>query len=904
MQKILKHPKIVIAIALVLTVFFALQLKGLEIDNTLRSFMPKKNESYIRLLDSEDEFGSMVVAGVSLETDGKTILTADNIRIIDNITKRVEKLDQVKSVQSLTNIDYVESVDGALVAGSLLGDDYKGTEEDIARVEKKIADWDDLYDRVIVSDDRKATQLMVTIQGGTASKDQEALLAKLRVIINEEIKGSGLSLRVYGDPVLNEQAKSFMMSDLESLIPLVIVVVLLSLLISFGTADGTLLPLASVLMATVWTIGIISLRGETFNIIYSVVPVALIAVGSAYGIHVMTHYYVALDNNMTFPMTRDLHGKLIMDGLRDVRDAILLAAFTTIAGFLSLVSSPIQPLHGFAIYTALGVTFSLILSVTFIPAVLMCKKPENVGKKSKRYQKRVEKVEEKLNKRKNGSSVMVSSQGNGLYMIYRGLAGTKTRMLVFMIILTVCSVFGIRRMVVDTSMVNYFPANSDFRKDIDFVDKEFAGTNSIYFTVESTGNKDITNPEVLKAIDDLDKHLLSSNKDIGKIVSFPTFLKRMNQVMHIPTVEETETDLSSMGDEGDSDETLSSFGDGSLSSFGGDEEEEPSAESEYVDPNIAYGEQLGKATTTNKMMDMLNEACVAAGKDASVGDVVDELEKKLNYNGKAYYEVPYDPDKYPAATREELSDLVSQYLLLFSGSLDQFNNDPLAPTKTRVQVQLRSHDTAGTQKVIDEAKAYAAKHFPEGYDFQVTGSGEMECAMSDLVIKSQMESLALSLAMVIVILSVAFHSVKAGLLGGVPLLFTILLSFMTMGFTGIHLDLVTSIIASVAVGVGIDYTIHFMETYRNERAKSDDIEAVTRETFRKSGHGIVTNAVAVGLGFLVLCLSKFSVLQSIGVLAAAVMLFSSVLAMTVIPGILCNFDPKMAKGKLKSVKTK
>ena len=120
---------------------------------------------------------------------------------------------------------------------------------------------------------------------------------------------------------------------------------------------------------------------------------------------------------------------------------------------------------------------------------------------------------------------------------------------------------------------------------------------------------------------------------------------------------------------------------------------------------------------------------------------------------------------------------------------------------------------------------------------------------------------------------------------------------MVMGFAGINLDLVTSIIASVAVGVGIDYTIHFLSTYQEERALSDDIHEVTRATFTKSGHGIITNAIAVGFGFLVLCLSKFVVLRYIGILVAIVMFTSSFLAMTIIPGILNVFDPKFIRPK-------
>jgi predicted RND superfamily exporter protein len=254
-------------------------------------------------------------------------------------------------------------------------------------------------------------------------------------------------------------------------------------------------------------------------------------------------------------------------------------------------------------------------------------------------------------------------------------------------------------------------------------------------------------------------------------------------------------------------------------------------------------------------------------------------------------------DKYPAATREGLANLVSQYLLLYSGQLDRFSDDQLAPKTIRMQVQLRCHDTHKIKEIITEAQDYAKANFPAGYTLVPTGNGEMEVSMTDMVISSQITSILFSIFMVFVIIAVSFKSPVAGLLGAIPLAFTIILNFMTMGFTGIHLDLVTSIIASVAIGVGIDYTIHFMESYKAERAKSDNVEEVTMRTFAVSGLGIVTNALAVGLGFLVLLLSSFQILRCIGLLVAIVMFSSSFLAMTVIPGVLNAFDPKFIRPK-------
>jgi len=187
--------------------------------------------------------------------------------------------------------------------------------------------------------------------------------------------------------------------------------------------------------------------------------------------------------------------------------------------------------------------------------------------------------------------------------------------------------------------------------------------------------------------------------------------------------------------------------------------------------------------------------------------------------------------------------------------------------------------------------------------------------------------------MVFLIISLSFKSALAGLIGAIPLGLVILLNFMVMGFTGIRLDLCTSIVSSIAIGVGIDYTIHFMETYRAQRQQiykkevdkkfetlnsSDvydhiyenekmnishkmsseaDLEFVARQTFNTSGKGIVTNAIAVGLGFIVLIFSKFIILRYIGVLVAVVMFTSSSLSMTIIPGLLNAFDPKFMWSK-------
>ncbi len=915
MKNLLKHPKLIVFICLALTVALAAPLVSVSIENTVRRYMPPKSDSYTRLIDTEDQFGSMISIGISLETDDETILTPEYLEVIRKITDQIDSLDGIKSINSITKIDYVYSLDGGLAAGQLLDDDYTGSKADIQAVKEKIIDWQDMYNRVIIDDDFQAAQIAATIDPDFGSTQQIELLHKIQKIAYEAIEGHNLEVRFYGDPVLSDNASDYMIHDLLTLIPLVTLVVLLSLYFSFHTFSGTLLPLISVLMSTIWSCGIMSLAHVTFTIVASVIPVCLIACGSAYGIHVITHYEAAV-KKIEGEITKEKHLDAICAGLKDVWIAVLLAAITTIAGFISLVTSPIEPLKSFAIFSATGVAFSLLTSITFIPAALSLRPLNRIGKR--RFNQLSEKIKAKvLRERERLGGHKAEARGRTLYNIYHFCAGTKPRLVIFSVLICLFSFLGVKQLVINTSLVGYFPPDSKFRKDIDFVDETFAGTNDVYFVISGQEKGDMTKPEILKKVDDLQNHLLDEYPEqIGKAVSFTTFIKRMNQVMHAPMVgasdsaddfaaadsgDYAEDDWGDSGDDwGDaSGDEWADAGDDWGDSSSDESEAQTAAETkEWVDPNIQHAKNLQSQVSVQDALKMFHSAYTAAGgKNATIEGMVMELEKLFNFNGIDYYEVPYDLDKYPAATREGLANLVSQYLLLYSGQLDRFSDDQLAPKTIRMQVQLRCHDTHKIKEIITEAQDYAKANFPAGYTLVPTGNGEMEVSMTDMVISSQITSILFSIFMVFVIIAVSFKSPVAGLLGAIPLAFTIILNFMTMGFTGIHLDLVTSIIASVAIGVGIDYTIHFMESYKAERAKSDNVEEVTMRTFAVSGLGIVTNALAVGLGFLVLLLSSFQILRCIGLLVAIVMFSSSFLAMTVIPGVLNAFDPKFIRPK-------
>ncbi|MCR5763777.1 MAG: MMPL family transporter [Treponema sp.] len=966
-----RHPTIIVVLCLAVTGFFGFFLKDLSLSNSTRMFFPQKDESYTRLTDTEETFGSMLSIGISLEAKEGTILTPEYIEVVRKITDRVYALKDVEDIDSFTDIDYVCDQDGSISATQLIPETYTGSPEDIAQLSTRLSEWDSMYNRVIVNDTFTGTQIAVSLcpKGdeqiafdkakenldaaqeafnaennadtqaalATAKKEykdakrvlrfappdserQQKVLEQVKEITNEECKGHELIYKFYGDPVISVTSKEFMVSDLLGLIPLVVVIVILTLYFSFHTFTGTFLPLLTVLMSTAISCGMMGMLHITFSLVSRVIPVALIAVGSAYGIHVLTHYYVEL-TNVEGDVSREQQQEAIFKGLREVWKAVLLAGLTTIVGFVSLVTSPIEPLHSFAIFTAIGVALALFFSVTFIPALLLMLPCKEANKKRRMFgfTDMVKRQVARAQQMRGGRSAKEAS-GDTLYIIYRFFCGSWVRLIITSLFIIVLSFTGLSKLKIDTSLIGYFPKSSQMRKDIDYVNEEFAGTNSVYFNIEGKEKGDITNPELLVAVDHMQQYLQNKYDIIGKMVCLNDFIKRINQVWHAPSdtghlisSEQSDFDttesLDSWGDIGfedsEEDATLDSWGssfeessssDAELDSWGSEFIEEESVaetqDSDYEDPNIIYSQRLSETLTARQLLDLMNQAYIAAGgKYATLDKMIDYLMGEINYNGMAYYEIPYNPEKYPVATREQLSEVVSNYLTLLSGSLERFIDDDMNPKTMRITCQLRTHSTELASHIINDAKLYAAEHFPAGYTLEATGTGEMEYTMTSLVVKSQFSSLLVSLLSVFIIITISFKSGWAGILGAVPLAFAILLNYMTMGFAKINLDLITSIIASVTVGVGIDYTIHFLTTYREERSKTNNLEEVTKQTFKKSGHGILTNALAVGLGFLVLCLSKFVVLKYIGILVAIVMFTSAFLAMTVIPGVLNLTDP-------------
>lgn len=279
----------------------------------------------------------------------------------------------------------------------------------------------------------------------------------------------------------------------------------------------------------------------------------------------------------------------------------------------------------------------------------------------------------------------------------------------------------------------------------------------------------------------------------------------------------------------------------------------------------------------------LEENIPEAGQISSVADVVRQLNETLNASNPDYYRVPEDPR------------LAAQLFILFSGDPGKlFLGDY---SQGEVLARLEDVSSQRYQEIVAQVQAYLDREFDDAEVAQAEMVGLVRAfsVLTDKVVSSQIASLSASVIAAGILVAVLMMSVTAGLLGLIPLVLTIVIEFGAMSYAGIPLDMATLMLGSIAVGIGIDYVIHFMSRFRLESRAGHAPPVAYERTMRSAGKGIFYNAVALVLGFAVLLLSSFQGLVNFGLLIVLTMVVASVSAFTVVPAILVVREPKFLR---------
>ena len=280
------------------------------------------------------------------------------------------------------------------------------------------------------------------------------------------------------------------------------------------------------------------------------------------------------------------------------------------------------------------------------------------------------------------------------------------------------------------------------------------------------------------------------------------------------------------------------------------------------------------------------------GVTQSIAKVTRQISRALNNKGEEGYDKI--PDTYNA---------VSQYfeLYLMSGDPDDLEKMvDFSFQKAMILVRFKELNTPILRKCVREIKEMV-KDDPAVK--LLGGNADVFSEMDKKVVHGQFLSLGMSLLAVFIIIyaGLRFRSIKGAVMQTIPLLMAILILFGLMGFAGIELNFMTALLSSIMIGVGVDYTIHMVWRYRDERRKGSDPAEAIQHTIHSTGRGIIYNAFSVIIGFAALIFSSFLSVRFFGLLMVIIVFCCLVGGLVFVPALCMAVRPRFLEPLNKNI---
>jgi predicted RND superfamily exporter protein len=940
---LITHRKLVIIFVLLATILFGYFAVNISLNTDFATYLSDDDPLVQEFKRIGDVFDSNYIGMIIFKPDkGEELFTSSNLEDIDRLTERYKKFEGINSVVSLTNVPDIKKIDGGFSVGEMLEGNIPQKGKELNKFKTRILSKE-MYRGTLISEDGNSTLLMVSFD---SKADHMKIAGKL---INRTKEIVGLTENYYfgGMPFVMYSMSEGIINNLIYLVPLILIFLLGVLYIGFRKLSGLVFPLIVVLISSIWTLGILSIVGIPLDMLTGIMPVILIAMGSADGIHIMRRYFEArgegLDNNQAIKTT-----------LSEMAVPVIFTSLTTIVGFISLIISNFTIIRNFGIATSIGIFIALLISIFVLPALASLLK---------------ESSDKNVAFQNTGNSALMAKTSNFIYHHQKSI-------LIATIIFVVVAVSGIPMIVtnVDWSLC-LAQGSKPYQAEMILRDK-FGGSLPLQISVQG----DIKDPAVLKRIRQIEIYA-NSRGLIENTSSIATMLSEMNYIMNGRyKVPETSQGIANLwfllGDNKMVDQIVDSnqreaLVQGRIGTMATADMQTASRQVKsylknmdsnlvLIDKNILnkkgketlntiqlqrVAERLALQLSEYKLTkDQITSSLMQSRKQFKldtfesslkifVSDYLtgDSSEIKVNNKSLAnriadkllakmdYFSVEAIPDikSINKIVKSEINTNNPDDLYWLSDSLVYKLKNKVKEIKVNYlwnqlvndthleQSRLLTKKVKGSLWLLEEQRVAISKKtydkninlFASGKlrenkaELQLTGMVPVLNQMEKELLPTQIKSVGITLLVVILILIIIFKSVKIGLAGIVPTILTILTNFAILGYFGIGLDSFTALIASVVIGLGIDYTIHFVSRFKQElKNKQNDLAALTK-TLQTTGVAIIINALSVGLGFEVLVLAAGQHVSLLGGLLGLALIVSAVFTLTVLPVLLLIIKP-------------
>lgn len=495
-RKIIKTPGRIAAGFFLLSILISAGAFHLIIDDDMMKMLPESIQSRKTWDAVQNDFGNVDMMFITIGDSAGIIWTEKNIQSIQHLAIELEKLDEVDEVLSLAQIQKIESDDGYLEVGNLVSEDFVSEDVQSIRfyleqnpaIKKQFFNVSYSYSNIIIKP--------------VVHVNNARLVLAVKAVIDEI--DPKLEIYFSGQPYLTGFVPELIRSDVQKLLRVGILVMILILLINLRSIAAVGMVLSVILLSLASMMGFMgwmtALTGSSvfyFTMINSSMPIILLTIANSDGVHVVAKF------SREFRKSGDTV-TAIKNTMSQLNFPIFLTSLTTGIAFLTLVTSPINPLIGYGFCLAFGIVWAWLLSTTLLPA-LICIKKWNINSRQFLQKSPIE---------------------NGIEKLSLFITVHPRKLLVISSFIGIFSLYYMSQVKVDVDYKNFFKPGTEIRDGIDFMDQTMGGYMNMVIRIEDN----IKSPAVLEKMGTLQTNL-EMDPNITLSFSIANIVKRLHRAI-------------------------------------------------------------------------------------------------------------------------------------------------------------------------------------------------------------------------------------------------------------------------------------------------------------------------------------------------------------------------------------
>lgn len=822
----------------------------LLVDFSLEALLVPDAESRVRLLDFQSDFGDdeAVVAAIALVPPGHTVFEPEVVRTLDDLGEWLRGRPEIDpsgvvTVADLALLSRGDIVPDALGAALARGGTSARTGPELLAIGRELVAHR-LYRGALVSADGRAALTVGPLATTVRAADQRRPLIdawQAAVDAAHARLPAGSELLATGIPLVQETYADLALRDIVLLVPLTIVVIGLLLALGFRRVYAVLGPLTAVGLATLWTLGLIQAVGTPFNIVNSISGAVLLVVGVADGAHIVARHREETGK------TADRR-EAILRTMVEMAPACFVTSATTAVGFASLATAQLPVLREFGIHLAIGVMLAYAAQLLVMPLVLSTlARPLGPPAPDTRTLRLLARVE-----------AFVVRRHRALVVVALGLG--------------LVGAVGMTELQSDARALGELSPDHPVARGVAAVEEHLSGVLSHAVDVRGRQRQ---GPACRHA----------SDCGPGAVCALRDPVHRALAALRAPAELLT-------GRGATSDDPLWAGLEARL---------RPEAAADGDTLVLDDGPDGGSDAS-----DAVQGACLESAADPEVVRALDEIARWLvARRDPLVARVTSLADALADLGLASLDDAgaIAERVGLLEASAPRLAARWLRPDHGRAQLRIEARDVGiDAWRALEPELARVvrerlrAHHLEDRFDVAITGASTLaEKAMTG-VLADLAGSLSVDTATIFLFMLLLFRSARLALLAMIPNLLPLALVLGTMGVLGLEIRASTVIVFSVALGIAVDDTIHFIHRYREECHVDGEGPAAILRTLRAVGHPVAWTTGILVAGFLVDAFSELRAIADFGVLSAIVLVVALFVDLWLTPALLMTFRRRRATG--------